>query len=105
VLKRACYDCHSNEVVWPWYAHVAPVSWLVARDVREGRKAVNYSTWNRLSAGDRRDALDESWEEVEDGDMPLWFYVPLHPEARLDAEDRRVLRDWSRSARRTGEGE
>lgn len=99
VLKRACYDCHSNEVVWPWYAHVAPVSWLVARDVVEGREAVNYSAWNRLSAEDRRELLDESWEEVEEDEMPLWFYLPLHPDAKLSQADRAVLREWSRQAR------
>jgi hypothetical protein len=96
VLKRACYDCHSNAVVWPWYSRVAPVSWLVARDVREGREALNYSTWNRLDAEDRREALEESWEETEEGEMPLWFYLPLHPEARLDAADLAVLGAWSR---------
>ena len=96
VLKRACYDCHSNEVVWPWYARVAPVSWLVARDVREGREAVNYSTWNRLDAEDRREALEESWEETEEGEMPLRFYLPLHPEAKLSDADLAVLREWSR---------
>lgn len=100
VLKRACYDCHSNEVVWPWYANVAPASWLVARDVREGREAVNYSTWNRLDARHRREALHESWEEVEEGEMPLWLYLPLHPEARLSEQDRAVLRDWSRQMNR-----
>ena len=100
VLRRACYDCHSNEVRWPWYSRIAPVSWLVARDVREGREAVNYSTWNRLDAGDRREALHESWEEVEEDEMPLWFYLPLHPDARLSAEDRAILREWSQQARR-----
>ena len=96
VLRRACYDCHSNEVVWPWYAQVAPVSWLIARDVREGREAVNYSTWNRLDEEEQREALEESWEEIADGDMPPWFYLPLHPEARLSDEDRRILDLWSR---------
>ena len=99
VLKRACYDCHSNEVVWPWYARVAPVSWLIARDVREGREAVNYSTWNRLDAGDRREAVEESWEETEEGEMPLWFYLPLHPEAKLSDADLAVLRGWSRQGK------
>ena len=50
VLKRACYDCHSNETTWPWYSRVAPVSWLVARDVREGRKELNFSDWGGYAA-------------------------------------------------------
>lgn len=98
VLQRACYDCHSNEVVWPWYARIAPISWLVARDVRLGRDEVNYSTWNRLDADERRRALEESWEEAADGDMPPWFYLPLHPEAKLSEEDLRILDRWSRPA-------
>lgn len=95
VLRRACYDCHSNESTWPWYSRVAPVSWLVARDVEEAREHLNFSTWNRLSAEDRAEAFEEAWEEVEDGEMPLWFYMPLHPEAKLTAEDRALLRAWS----------
>jgi hypothetical protein len=98
VLRRACYDCHSNETQWPWYGRLAPVSWLLARDVREGREAVNYSTWNRLDAKQRAKALKESWEEIEEGEMPPWFYLPAHPSARLSEQDRTLLRDWSRSA-------
>lgn len=94
VLKRACYDCHSNETVWPWYSRVAPVSWLVARDVREGREHLNFSTWNRLSPEDQAEALEETWEEVDEGAMPPWFYLPVHAEARLSPDDRGVLRSW-----------
>lgn len=100
VLRRACYDCHSNETTWPWYSRIAPVSWLVAHDVHEGREELNFSTWNRLSTKERGEALHEAWEKVEEGEMPPWFYLPPHPEARLSARDRAALRDWSRSARR-----
>ncbi|HSM07951.1 MAG TPA: heme-binding domain-containing protein [Gemmatimonadota bacterium] len=95
VLERACYDCHSNETVWPVYSRVAPVSWLVARDVHEGREALNYSTWGRYSAEERSELLEESWEEVAEGEMPMKPYVLLHPAARLTAEDEEVLRAWS----------
>jgi hypothetical protein len=78
---RACFDCHSNETVWPWYSNVAPVSWLVQRDVDEGREELNYSEWNRpQEAG-------ESAETVRDGSMPPRAYRLTHSEARLtDAE-------------------
>lgn len=95
VLQRACYDCHSNETNWPWYSRVAPVSWLVVRDVRQGREHLNFSTWNRLSTREQVEALRESWEEVDEGEMPLWFYLPPHPEARLSARDRELLRNWA----------
>ena len=73
VLKRACYDCHSNETVWPGYSRVAPVSWLLAWDVREGREELNFSTWNRYNQKKRGKIIKEIWEEVQEGEMPLGF--------------------------------
>jgi hypothetical protein len=84
--------------VWPWYSFVAPVSWQIAHDVREGREALNFSTWNRLSTKERLEAMHESWEEVAEGEMPPWLYLPPHPDARLSSDERSVLRAWSRSA-------
>ena len=83
---RACFDCHSNETRWPWYANVAPVSWLVQRDVDEGREAVNFSEWQRTykEAG-------ESADTVSEGEMPLQTYVLAHPEARLSLAQRTAL--------------
>jgi hypothetical protein len=98
VLRRACYDCHSNETVWPWYSRIAPVSWVIAHDVHEGRATLNFSTWNRLSANKQAEAMRESWKEVAEGKMPTWFYLALHPEARLSPADQSVLRAWSVSA-------
>ena len=95
VFKTSCYDCHSNEVVWPWYSRVAPVSWLVAYDVNEARDHVNFSEWNSYNAEDRQDNREEIWEEVEEGHMPLWYYVIMHPEAKLSAEDKTVIKNWS----------
>lgn len=97
VLRRACYDCHSNESIWPWYSRVAPVSWLLVRDVHEGREELNLSTWNRYTTKQQLKKLKKSWEEVVDGDMPPWFYLPPHPDARLSANDRALLRAWSQS--------
>ena len=96
VLRRACYDCHSNETRWPWYSRVAPASWLTARDVREGRAELNFSTWNEYSTQQRVKKIKESWEKVAEGEMPPWFYLPAHRDARLSAEDRVLLRDWAR---------
>ena len=98
ILRHACYDCHSNETVWPWYTRVAPVSWLVARDVHEGRDELNFSTWNRLSTRRQVKHLQESWQEVAEGEMPPWFYVGVHPDAMLSIEDRAALRSWALSA-------
>jgi hypothetical protein len=94
VLRRACYDCHSNETVWPWYSKVAPFSWLLARDVHEGRKELNFSTWTQYTTKQQVKKLKESWEEVAEGEMPPWFYLPVHRDAVLSAEDRMLLRTW-----------
>jgi hypothetical protein len=98
ILRRACYDCHSNETVWPWYSHIAPFSWLVARDVRSGREELNFSTWNRITTKQQVKKLKESWEEVAEGEMPPWFYLGIHRDAALSAEDRKALRNWALSA-------
>ena len=105
VLRRACYDCHSNETVWPWYSRVAPLSWVIAHDVNEGRAVLNFSTWNQLSPEKQAEAMKESWEGVVEGKMPTWYYVALHPAARLSANDRSLLRAWSGSPAGKKEGE
>lgn len=83
---RACGDCHSNETKWPLYSRIAPISWLVYRDVQEGREHLNVSEWNRA----QKDA-HEAAEELQKGAMPLPIYVPLHPEARLSAAEKAEL--------------
>lgn len=75
---RACKDCHSNETTWPSYSFLAPTSWLVQSDVEEGRSHFNVSEWGRDG-----NHGDEAAERVRDGEMPPWFYLPLHPEAQL----------------------
>jgi len=83
---RACYDCHSNETVWPWYSHVAPMSWLAQRDVDEGRRKLNFSEWDRPQK-----EAHESAKSVRKGEMPLWFYTVIHPDARLTAAETQAL--------------
>jgi hypothetical protein len=82
----ACYDCHSNETEWPFYSYVAPMSWLVRRDVENGREALNFSTWDQ-----GRQEADDGADEIEDGSMPPSQYLPLHPDARLSDEEERTL--------------
>lgn len=82
----ACFDCHSNETRWPWYAHVAPMSWLLHWDVAEGRRVVNFSEWHRPY-----EEASESAETVIEGEMPPWYYVLLHPTADLSSEEKQEL--------------
>ncbi len=99
-LRRACFDCHSNETVWPWYSRVAPASWLVAHDVHEGREHLNFSTWTDLPRTEQTKRLLEIAEEVEKGAMPPGIYTPLHPEARLTLADISAVATWARTAAR-----
>jgi hypothetical protein len=93
LLRRACYDCHSHSTVWPWYAYVAPVSWLVADDVKTARRNLNFSQWNLLGPEMSRTRLKEACQEVKEGGMPLWNYRLMHPEARLTEADIKTLCD------------
>lgn len=86
MFMRACGDCHSNETAWPWYSRIAPASWLIVRDVREGRNKLNVSEW-----GIRKNEADEVRKVIENGSMPPWFYLPMHPEARLSAQEKQAL--------------
>jgi hypothetical protein len=95
MLRRACFDCHSNGTRWPWYAYVPPASWLVGHDVREGRGHLNFSRWGEYSPFDRADLLDEACELVTREEMPLWQYRLLHDEARLTAGEREALCAWT----------
>ena len=86
VLDRSCRDCHSNGTVWPWYTQIAPVSWLMAYGVKEGRKAVNFSEWGAYSPERQRRLLAESCRDVSTGKMP-GAYTLLHSETRLSPRD------------------
>ena len=87
LADRACFDCHSNDTRWPWYSHVAPLSWTIQRHVDDGRAELNFSEW------DRRQDADDIAEEVLEGSMPPRSYLLLHPEARLSAVEVRALLD------------
>lgn len=95
VLRRACYDCHSNETRWPWYSHVAPVSWLLSHDVQAGRKELNFSEWGTLSSSEQAEQRGGIAESIAEGEMPPWYYLPMHPDARLSAADQSLLSAWA----------
>lgn len=86
LARRACFDCHSNETRWPWYAYIAPMSWRIEEHVLTGRSELNFSEFDKP----QRHA-HEAAEEVEEGKMPLPDYLRLHPEARLDEAEKAEL--------------
>ena len=98
LLRRACFDCHSNETVWPWYSQIAPASLLIAQDVRKARKEVNFSTWEMYDEKRTARKLKEIAKEVEKGDMPLFYYLPLHPDAKLSPAERDLIVKWAKQS-------
>jgi hypothetical protein len=86
LVKRACFDCHSNETTWPWYSYIAPVSWLVYSDTMQGRSRMNFSEWNT-----RPREVGDIIEEIQSGGMPPAIYLPMHPAAQLTAAEKQQL--------------
>jgi hypothetical protein len=82
----ACFDCHSNETAWPWYSKIAPLSWRLQKHVDEGREKLNFSEW-----GTGEQETEEIVKVVEEGEMPPWDYLLMHPEARLSDADLQVF--------------
>jgi len=96
ILRRACYDCHSNETVWSApQSYVAPASWLVIRDVRQGRRELNFSRWASYDGRRLARKVKEIQDQVNRGSMPPRLYLLAHPEARLSDADRAALVAWA----------
>jgi hypothetical protein len=99
VFARSCQNCHSNQTVWPWYSYVAPFSWIVAHDVHQARRKLNFSEWDRYSRKKREEKLEAVYDQVINGDMPDSKYLLIHRSARLTQEDREAVCAWVESGR------
>lgn len=97
ILKKACYDCHSNQTIYPWYSYVAPVSWLIEKDTREGRDELNFSDWAELSKRKKIKILNEMAEEVEEKKMPMEIYTVIHRDAILSDDEISAIANWTKS--------
>lgn len=93
-IKDACYDCHSNTTVYPWYTSTQPLGWWIGAHIRNGRKKMNFSEWADYTSEEQRHLMEESVEVLEEMRMPLKSYVWLHPEAKLSDEERTQLIDF-----------
>jgi hypothetical protein len=100
IFERSCVDCHSSRTAWPWYSYVAPVSWLVERDVRRGRDHMNFSEWQKYTFQQRQKLLADVASVVKNGEMPLPQYTVIHRQARLSETDRDLVYQWARKERR-----
>jgi hypothetical protein len=106
MLHNACYDCHSYETVYPWYAEIAPVSWGIEDHVEEGREHLNFSVWSTYDAGKQDHKLEESIEEIQKNKMPDPNYIKMHATAELSESDKQILISFLQSLRtNSGSGE
>ena len=101
LFERACQNCHSERTEWPWYSHVAPMSWLIARDVQQARSHMNLSRWQEYSTDERLGLLSEIGSAVRNREMPKQRYLLLHPEARLTDRERVQIYEWTRTERKS----
>lgn len=99
-LEQKCGDCHSENTRYPLYSHLAPLSWMIDRDVREGRESLDMSRWQFYNTEDRINALTRMASEVHAGQMPPRPYILFHPQARLSTEEQKLIYDWAKSGRK-----
>lgn len=99
VLKETCYDCHSNNTVYPWYNNIAPISFWLANHVKDGKKHLNFSAWDGYSVEKKDHKLEEVIEMIENGEMPLKEYTWTHQNARLTNEQRESIVAWAEKTR------
>ena len=100
VLQRSCQNCHSERTTWPAYSHLAPISWLIEKDVQDGRSHWNMSKWDQYGIEDREHILSQIGPMIRNRKMPLPQYLLLHPEAKLSDADAELLYQWSRQERK-----
>lgn len=94
IMKTSCMDCHSNNTDYPWYSNIFPVNVWIDDHVKDGRKHLNFSEWGTYEPKKQAHKMEESFEEIEKGEMPMESYTFIHAEARLDENQRKILVDW-----------
>ncbi len=94
ILQTSCYDCHSSKTIYPWYNNITPINYWLAHHVKEGKQHLNFSKWNEYSIKKKAHKIDELYEEVEEGEMPLKSYTWTHSEANLTAQQINAVVNW-----------
>ena len=95
LIRKSCFDCHSDQTELPWYSRLAPVSWVLANHIKEGRSHLNFSEWEGYGKREKISKLEEMKDEAESGGMPLKSYLLMHPEAKMDPEEVLLLVAWA----------
>jgi hypothetical protein len=99
ILKTSCYDCHSNNTVYPWYSKIQPVDWWLTNHINEGKREVNFSEFATYGIGRQYKKLEEIMEQVKEDEMPLSSYTLIHKNAILSADKKQVLTAWATALR------
>jgi hypothetical protein len=99
ILKRSCYDCHSNATVNPWYSKIQPSAWFLKNHIDDARRQVNFSVWNTYDVKKKRHKLEEVCEQLESKAMPLPSYLWIHWDAKLSDDQRKTVCDWATAER------
>ena len=95
LIKNSCYDCHSNQTVYPWYSRVAPVSLYLDKHIQKGKEDLNLSEYGSMDKADKIKVLNDFYEVVDAGSMPLLSYSLIHKAARLSEEEKEAIINWS----------
>ncbi|MBK6378556.1 MAG: heme-binding domain-containing protein [Chitinophagaceae bacterium] len=101
ILKASCYDCHSNNTVYPWYANIQPAAWWLADHVKEGKKELNFSEFASYRIGRQYRKLEEINKEVKENEMPLESYLWIHKDSKLSEQQKLTLANWVTTIRDT----
>lgn len=96
LLRISCYDCHSNNTVYPWYSNVQPVALWLDDHIQDGKKHLNFDEFNTYSAERKEKKFKEITKTIEEGEMPISSYTLMHRNARLSPEDKKILTDWAK---------
>lgn len=94
ILKTSCYDCHSNNTVYPWYNHIAPISWLIAKHINKGKEHLNFSEWKKYNFNQKNHILDEIEEVIQKNEMPLKSYLLMHHDGTITQQEKEWLLEW-----------
>jgi len=94
IIKTSCYDCHSNNSVYPWYTNIQPFSWWINHHIYEGKESLNFDEWGTYTLKERNHILHEIEEQIEEGEMPLESYTWIHKNAVLNKQQKELIYDW-----------
>jgi Haem-binding domain len=101
ILKKSCYDCHSNNTVYPWYFNIQPVAWWLNNHIEDGKNELNFSEFGSYRPARQYKKLEEASDQVKQDEMPIWSYTLIHTDAKLSDAQKQTLINWCQNIRDT----